>query len=132
MAKSKNREIISLECTVCKNRNYTTMKNKKNDTDRLVMKKYCRFDKKHTDHKEARQARSSTVEHRSPKPGVGGSNPSGPVVYYEWIKKDQYICERYMDRVIPEDDLAIQKAISRYDCCRCYFCSSLGVLCRSS
>ena len=34
--------------------NYNTMKNKKNDPDRLEMNKYCRFCKKHTSHKETR------------------------------------------------------------------------------
>ena len=38
----------------CKQRNYNTMKNKKNDPDRLEMNKYCRFCKKHTSHKETR------------------------------------------------------------------------------
>ena len=37
---------IVLACTECKQRNYTTMKNKKNDPDRLEMKKYCRFCRK--------------------------------------------------------------------------------------
>lgn len=34
---------ITLACTECKQRNYDTMKNKKNDPDRLEMNKYCRF-----------------------------------------------------------------------------------------
>ena len=34
---------ITLACTECKQRNYNTMKNKKNDPDRLEMNKYCRF-----------------------------------------------------------------------------------------
>ena len=38
----------------CKQRNYNTMKNKKNDPDRLEMKKYCKFCKKHTLHKETK------------------------------------------------------------------------------
>ena len=29
------REIIDLACTACKQRNYSTMKNKKNDAERL-------------------------------------------------------------------------------------------------
>jgi len=45
---------ITLQCTECKQRNYDTMKNKKNDPDRLEMSKYCRFCKKHTAHKEAK------------------------------------------------------------------------------
>lgn len=45
---------ITLQCTECKQRNYDTMKNKKNDPDRLEMSKYCRFCKKHTPHKEAK------------------------------------------------------------------------------
>ena len=35
-------------------RNYNTMKNKKNSPDRLEMKKYCRFCKKHTVHRETK------------------------------------------------------------------------------
>ncbi|MFA6384993.1 MAG: 50S ribosomal protein L33 [Candidatus Omnitrophota bacterium] len=46
------REIISLECTVCKHRNYTTTKNKKQHPDKIETKKYCRFCRKHTVHKE--------------------------------------------------------------------------------
>ena len=34
---------ITLACTECKQRNYNTTKNKKNDPDRLEMKKYCKF-----------------------------------------------------------------------------------------
>ena len=48
------REGIRLECTKCKRRNYTTNKNKRNDPDRLEMKKYCKFCREHTLHKEAR------------------------------------------------------------------------------
>ena len=40
------RTIISLACTDCKRRNYSTMKNKKNDPDRLELKKFCRFCRK--------------------------------------------------------------------------------------
>ncbi|HQJ15989.1 MAG TPA: 50S ribosomal protein L33 [Candidatus Omnitrophota bacterium] len=46
------REIITLECTVCKNRNYTTLKNKKKHPDKLETRKYCRACRKHTAHKE--------------------------------------------------------------------------------
>ena len=45
---------ITLACTECKQRNYNTMKNKKNSPDRLEMNKYCRFCKKHTLHKETK------------------------------------------------------------------------------
>ena len=46
--------IITLACTECKLRNYNTTKNKKNNPDRLEMKKYCRFCKKHTVHRETK------------------------------------------------------------------------------
>ena len=46
---------VTLACTECKQRNYNTMKNKKNDPDRLEMNKYCRFCRKHTLHKETKQ-----------------------------------------------------------------------------
>lgn len=45
---------ITLACTECKQRNYNTMKNKKNDPDRLEMNKYCRFCRKHTLHSETK------------------------------------------------------------------------------
>ena len=45
---------ITLACTECKQRNYNTTKNKKNNPDRLEMKKYCRFCKKHTVHRKTK------------------------------------------------------------------------------
>ena len=45
---------ITLACTECKQRNYNTMKNKKNTPDRLEMNKYCRFCRKHTLHRETK------------------------------------------------------------------------------
>jgi large subunit ribosomal protein L33 len=48
------REIITLECTECKRRNYTTTKNKRLHTGRVEYKKYCRWDKKHTIHRETK------------------------------------------------------------------------------
>jgi len=46
------REIITLACTDCKRRNYTSTKNKKTVTERLELKKYCKFCRRHTAHKE--------------------------------------------------------------------------------
>ena len=48
------RKKITLECTVCKQRNYDTMKEPKNTPDRLEINKYCRFCRKHTLHKETK------------------------------------------------------------------------------
>jgi len=48
------REIIALACGDCKRRNYSTTKNKKNTVDRLERKKYCRWCRKHTAHKEVK------------------------------------------------------------------------------
>ena len=45
-------EQITFECTVCKNRNYYTTKNKKQNPDKLTRKKFCRTCKKHVLHKE--------------------------------------------------------------------------------
>ena len=46
--------IITLQCTECKERNYTTVKNKKNDPDRLELRKYCPRERKHTLHRETK------------------------------------------------------------------------------
>lgn len=48
------RENVILACTECKRRNYTTTKNKKTMTNKLELKKYCPFDKKHTLHRETK------------------------------------------------------------------------------
>ncbi len=47
-------EIIALQCSECKRKNYTTEKNRKNIQGKLELNKYCRFDRKHTLHKEAK------------------------------------------------------------------------------
>ncbi|OGD93475.1 50S ribosomal protein L33 [Candidatus Curtissbacteria bacterium RIFOXYB1_FULL_41_59] len=60
MAKTK-RILIHLECTVCKNRNYTTEKNPENAAlkkeagrEKLLLRKYCKRCRKVTEHKEVK------------------------------------------------------------------------------
>ena len=48
------REIITLQCPDCKNRNYSTTKNKKTTTGRLEFSKFCNTCRKHTAHKETK------------------------------------------------------------------------------
>jgi large subunit ribosomal protein L33 len=48
------RTIITLACTECKRRNYTTTKNKRTTPDRLELRKYCRSCRHHTPHKETK------------------------------------------------------------------------------
>ena len=45
---------ITLRCEECKQRNYNTMKNKKNTSGKLEMRKYCPFCRKHTKHVETK------------------------------------------------------------------------------
>ena len=45
---------ITLACTECKQRNYNMTKDKKTHPDRMETKKYCRFCKRHTMHKETK------------------------------------------------------------------------------
>lgn len=60
MAKAGPRERIILECTSCKNSGvpgvsrYSTTKNRRNTSQRLELMKYCRFERKHTLHRETR------------------------------------------------------------------------------
>ncbi len=49
-----HRIIITLECVACKHRNYSTMKNRRNTPEKLNLKKYCRFCRKQTEHKETK------------------------------------------------------------------------------
>lgn len=57
MAKKKDRVIVTLECTEAKKEGkspsrYTTTKNKRNQTERLELKKYNPYLKRYTLHKE--------------------------------------------------------------------------------
>ena len=45
---------INLSCTECKRKNYATTKNKRTTPDKLQLKKYCRFSRIHTLHKETK------------------------------------------------------------------------------
>ena len=48
------RPVITLGCTECKERNYTTQKNRRNDPGRMELKKYCPRCRKHTLHRETK------------------------------------------------------------------------------
>ena len=48
------RDIITLACSECKERNYTTTRNKKTMTEKLELKKFCPSCRKHTAHKETK------------------------------------------------------------------------------
>ncbi|MDD4308879.1 MAG: 50S ribosomal protein L33 [Candidatus Cloacimonadaceae bacterium] len=46
------RDIIILACEECKNRNYTTTRNKRKHPNRMELKKFCPSCRKHTVHKQ--------------------------------------------------------------------------------
>lgn len=46
--------LIKMECTVCKNLNYYSRKNKKTNQKRLELNKFCKHCKKSTLHKETK------------------------------------------------------------------------------
>jgi large subunit ribosomal protein L33 len=48
------RDIIILACTECKERNYSTTKNKRKHPERVEHRKYCSRCDKHTPHKETK------------------------------------------------------------------------------
>jgi large subunit ribosomal protein L33 len=54
MAKKAVRTLVILECEGCKGRNYVTEKNRRNDTGRLELQKYCPKCRAHKLHKETR------------------------------------------------------------------------------
>jgi large subunit ribosomal protein L33 len=45
---------ITMACAVCKNRNYITKKNRRNDPDRIALRKFCPTCRTHTEHRETR------------------------------------------------------------------------------
>jgi large subunit ribosomal protein L33 len=54
-AKGKeNRVLVTLACVECKSRNYITEKNKKNDPERMELRKYCPRCREHRPHRETK------------------------------------------------------------------------------
>ena len=53
MAKG-DREHISLACVPCRDRNYNTTKNRRNDPDRIELRKYCPRCRSHQPHRQTR------------------------------------------------------------------------------
>jgi len=45
---------ITLACTTCKEQNYTTQKNRRNDPNRIELKRYCPRCRQHTLHRETK------------------------------------------------------------------------------
>jgi len=54
MAKKKKgpRQILGLICQECKSFNYVSERNRTNTEKKLVLRKYCKRCRKHTEHKE--------------------------------------------------------------------------------
>ena len=48
------REIVQLQCSECKNRNYSKTKNKRTTTERIELKKFCPYCRKHQPHRETK------------------------------------------------------------------------------
>jgi large subunit ribosomal protein L33 len=48
------RDLIKLSCQDCKRDNYVTDKNKRTQTEKFEIKKFCRACRRHTAHKEGK------------------------------------------------------------------------------
>ena len=55
MASKFSEHLIKMKCTVCNRINYYTRKNKKNTEKKLELNKFCKWCKKHTNHKETKK-----------------------------------------------------------------------------
>jgi len=54
MARENSRIHITMACSECRERTYHSSKNKRNDTNRLELRKYCPRCRKHQMHRETR------------------------------------------------------------------------------
>ena len=48
------RQIITLQCMDCRERNYSTVKNRRSHTSRMELRKYCSRCRNHRVHREVR------------------------------------------------------------------------------
>ncbi|MCX6760463.1 MAG: 50S ribosomal protein L33 [Candidatus Nealsonbacteria bacterium] len=51
----KKKPFLKLQCSVCKTANYFTKKSKKVGDKKLEIKKFCKWCRKHTVHKESKK-----------------------------------------------------------------------------
>jgi len=49
-----DRQFVTLACGECRSRSYTTKKNRRNDPDRIELRKYCPRCRTHQPHRETR------------------------------------------------------------------------------
>ncbi|HET6510115.1 MAG TPA: 50S ribosomal protein L33 [Baekduia sp.] len=54
MARGDVRIAVTLACEDCKRRNYQTNKSKRNTPDRITLRKYCKWCRCQTSHRETR------------------------------------------------------------------------------
>ena len=54
MAKREDRIAVRLECSECKQPNYTTTKNRRTTQERLELKKFCPRCRQHRAHRETK------------------------------------------------------------------------------
>ena len=54
MARKEDRVVVEMACTECRSRNYTTTKNRRNDPDRMELRKFCPRCRGHRQHRETR------------------------------------------------------------------------------
>jgi large subunit ribosomal protein L33 len=54
MARGDVRIAVTLACEECKRRNYQTNKSKRNNPDRITLRKYCKWCRCHRSHRETR------------------------------------------------------------------------------
>ncbi|MEL7172977.1 MAG: 50S ribosomal protein L33 [Pseudomonadota bacterium] len=45
---------VSLECTECRRRNYSTRKNRRNSPEKVTLKKFCAYCNSHKAHQETK------------------------------------------------------------------------------
>jgi len=48
------REIITFQCVECKEKNYSSTKNKKTKSERIEIKKFCPRCRRHVNHREVK------------------------------------------------------------------------------
>lgn len=53
MAKN-NRNLFAMQCSICKEKNYTATKNTVNIKEKLALSKFCKHCRKTTDHAEVK------------------------------------------------------------------------------
>src|SRR5689334_477264 len=110
MARGDVRIAVTLACEECKRRNYQTNKSKRNNPDRITLRKYCKWCRRHTGpppRPRTQRARDIGLDDASVEDaGLGGSTPAPDPLEHSSADVDEALLAETGEAGFETDDRA--------------------------